>query len=99
MKEAVLFLKEEGFAKYDEIYVSNGLQILFRCKNVDSLKQPMCRQRYNIFLPAESNDIHLQHNCQEHTHVAVEKIKETDESKKRPVRLSINTLFQNSKNV
>lgn len=68
MDEALAFLAAEGFTKYDEKDLDLGVKIYFRCKNVPKRSKIWCEKRYNIFLPAESNEIILQDNLEEHNH-------------------------------
>lgn len=68
LDDALEFLESEGLVYYDDSDLIMGQKFYFRCKRTPKSVKPYCALRYTILLPAESNDIVLLTNDNEHNH-------------------------------
>lgn len=68
LDEVLDFLEDEGFVLYDIKDLKMGQKFYFRCKRTPKAKKPYCNKLYILFLPSDSTDIKLLHNCLEHNH-------------------------------
>lgn len=66
--ELIAFLQGNNFSQYDYKNLAKGDKYYFRCNKVPKRNNIWCNKRYNIYLPADSTDVILCDNGQEHTH-------------------------------
>lgn len=68
LDEVLNFLSAEGFTQYDKKDLDSGVKLYFRCRNVPKRSKVWCAKRYVVHFPAESSEIVLLNNLQEHDH-------------------------------
>lgn len=68
LSDVEAFLAAEDFRRYDIKYLDMGVKEYYRCSKVPKRNKIWCEKRFIVFFPANSKDIILQDNSENHTH-------------------------------
>lgn len=87
LDEAIDSINDEGFKLYDDNDLKCGQKFYFRCGKIPKSRKTWCDRRYNIFLPANNDEVEVLCNGLEHNH------NELLKGKNRPVSDEMTTFI------